>query len=203
MATNEMEKSKADQALLMRSAARLGTGAKAAEIINATDQKLGNAQNVRDRMLQARNDALKEFGARGALHESQWGKPMEVWGSLMAQGGDLPAIPRSSATDSTGAQQQAMLAAFNQGTRGVSGAFDGLASAAGKSVDLSGVAKALASIKAGGSGKGGRGGDGQESVFVTDNDGNYNTRMSFQDYDPTRSNWGVAGGYGGYGDSTF
>src|SRR4249920_2219737 len=43
MATNDMLKSKADQALIMRSAARLGRGAHAADIINATDQALGNA----------------------------------------------------------------------------------------------------------------------------------------------------------------
>ena len=36
-----------------------------------------------------------------------------------------------------------MLNAFNQGTRGVSGAFDSLGAAAGKSPDLSGVAKAF------------------------------------------------------------
>jgi hypothetical protein len=50
-----------------------------------------------------------------------------------------------------------MLSAFNAGTRGVSGAFDGLASAAGKSVDLSGIAKSLASI-----GKGSKNSKGQE-----------------------------------------
>jgi hypothetical protein len=149
MANNEMMKTKADQALVMRQAARLGRGADASKIIQSADQKLGNAQNVQNRMLNARNEALKEFAGRQQLHEQQWGVPMGKWGELMAMGGDMPGIPKGSATDSTGAQQQAMLSAFNQGTRGVSGAFDGLASAAGKSVDLSGVAKALASIGSG------------------------------------------------------
>ena len=69
MASNEMIKSKADQALLMRQAARMGHGAKAADIINANDLALGNEQRVKDKMLQARTDAMKEFAARTSLHE--------------------------------------------------------------------------------------------------------------------------------------
>jgi len=156
MATNEMMKSKADQALIMRQAARLGRGADASKIIQSTNQKLGNAPAMQNRMLQARNDALKEFAGRQQLHEAQWGQPMQVWGNLMAQGGDIPGIPQRALTDTTGAQQQAMLSAFNAGTRGVSGAFDSLGKAAGQSVDLSGVAKALAGI-----GKGAKNSKGQ------------------------------------------
>ena len=146
MATNEMMKTKAEQALIMRQAARLGRGADATKIINSADQQLGNRNVVQNRMLQARTDALKEFAGRQQLHESQWGAPMKMWGDLMAQGGDIPSIPRSVLTDSTGAQQQAMLSAFNQDTRGVGGAFDSLSKAAGQSVDLSGIAKSLAAI---------------------------------------------------------
>src|SRR3954471_14647917 len=146
MANNDMMKAKADQAIMMRQAARLGRGADASKIIQSTDAKLGNAGAQSNRMLQARNEAVKEFAGRQQLHEAQWGTPMKMWGELMAQGGDIPGIPKSGLTDTTGAQQQAMLSAFNQGTRGVSGAFDGLSSAAGKSVDLSGVAKILAGI---------------------------------------------------------
>jgi hypothetical protein len=146
MATNEMMKTKAQQALIMRQAARLGRGADAAKIIQSADQKLGNADAMNNRMLEARTQALKEVAGRQQLHEAQWGGPMKLWGDLMAQGGDIPGIPKSSLTDTTGAQQQAMLSAFNQGTQNVGGAFDSLASAAGKSVDLSGIAKSLASI---------------------------------------------------------
>jgi hypothetical protein len=144
LATNEMMKTKAEQALLMRQAARLGRGADASKIISSADRKLGNAEAMNNRMLQARNEAVKEFAGRQTLHEAQWGAPMKMWGELMAQGGDIPGIPKSAFTDTTGAQQQAMLTAFNQGTRDVGGAFDSLASAAGKSVDLSGIAKSLA-----------------------------------------------------------
>jgi hypothetical protein len=146
LATNEMMKSKADQALIMRQAARLGRGADASAIIQATDQKLGKAENVQNRMLQARNEAVKEFAGRQQLHEAQWGEPMKMWGNLMAQGGDIPGIPKSMMTDSTGAMQQGMLQAFNQGTQGVGGAFDSMIGAAGKSPDLSSVAKLLAGI---------------------------------------------------------
>jgi hypothetical protein len=157
MATNEMMKTKADQAMIMRQAARLGRGADATKIIQSADQKLGNREAMNNRMLNARNEAVKEFAGRQQLHEAQWGQPMKMWGELMAQGGDIPGIPKSALTDTTGAQQQAMLSAFNAGTRGVSSAFDGLAGAAGKSVDLSGIAKSLAAI-----GKGSKNSKGQE-----------------------------------------
>jgi hypothetical protein len=155
MAQNEMQKTKAEQALIMRQAARLGKGADASKIIQSADAKLG--ANTQNRMLAARNDALKEFAGRQQLHEAQWGEPMKMWGNLMSQGGDIPGIPNRAIQDSTGAMQQQMLSAFNAGTRGVAGAFDSLGAAAGKSPDLSGVAKALASI-----GKGAKNSKGQE-----------------------------------------
>ena len=102
MATDQMLKSKADQALVMRSAARLGRGAKASDIINATDQSLGNASTTSNRMLTAQQDALKEFAARQQLHQQQWGDPMKMWGDLMAQGGNLPNIPHTAFTDPSG-----------------------------------------------------------------------------------------------------
>lgn len=151
MATNLMARSKADQALLMRQAARLGTGAKAEEIINAVDQKLGQGQQ--NTLLQARNQAVQERAARVAAHETEYGTPMKVWGELMAQGGNLPDIPKSSLNQDLGNaithQNDAMQKAFAAGTSGVSSALGGLASAAGKSPDLSGLAKILASIKSG------------------------------------------------------
>ena len=198
MAQNDQRVAKQNQALTMRAAARLGQGAKASDIINATDKSLGDSTNVANRMLQARNDALKEFSARTALHEQQWGTPMKMWGELMAQGGNIPQIPRgTAATDSTGAQQQAMLQAFNQGTSRVGSAFDALAGAAGKSVDLSGVAKALASIKGGKGGGGGKQQTQDSSLGSMDADGNYAPRTELAGwgtapYDPTRNEWGVA-----------
>lgn len=146
MATNAMMKTKADQALIMRQAARLGRGVDASKIIQSADQKLGNADATNNRMLQARNEAVKEFAGRQQLHEAQWGEPMKMWGNLMGQGGDIPPIPKNAYTDTTGGQQQAMLTAFNQGTQGVGGAFDSLMGAAGKSPDLAAVAKIMAGI---------------------------------------------------------
>jgi hypothetical protein len=146
MAVNDMLKSKAEQAILMRQSERMGHGAKAAEIIHATDTDLGNDQRIKSRSLAARQEALKEYGLRQAQHEVQYGKPMEVWGNLMAQGGDIPNLPKSTFSDPSGSMASQMLAAYGAGTRGVSGALGGLASAAGKYPDLSSVAKALASI---------------------------------------------------------
>ena len=190
MAQNDQRQAKLNQALTMRAAARLGQGAKASDIINATDQSLGDSSNVKNRMLQARNDALKEFSARTALHEQQWGTPMKMWGDLMAQGGNIPQLPKGvGATDSTGAQQQAMLQAFNQGTSRVGSAFDSLASAAGKSPDLSAVAKALGSIKAG------KGGGTQQSADGTMNsDYNLGSMYDWQQdvmNGPSRNDWGL------------
>jgi len=151
MATNLMAQSKANQALLMRGAARLGTGAKAAEVINAVDQGLGKQQQ--NTLLQARNQAVQEAAARSAAHETKYGTPMKMWGELMAQGGNLPDIPKSALNQDLGNaitnQNEAMQKAFAAGTTGVSTALGGLASAAGKSPDFSGLAKILASIKSG------------------------------------------------------
>lgn len=148
MAVNDMLRSKADQAILMRQSERMGHGAKAAEIIHATDSALGDDARVKARSLAARQEALKEYGLRQQMHETQYGKPMEVWGNLMAQGGDLPPMPKSAFSDPSSGMQAQMLAAYGAGTRGVSGALGSLANAAGKSPDLSAVAKALAGLDA-------------------------------------------------------
>ena len=146
LAQSDARRANEQQAGLLRGAIRLGRGEKAANIINASDEKLGDIDTARQRALTARGSALKEFQGRQQLHEQQWGQPMKIWGELMAQGGDMPNIPKGALTDTTGAQQSAMLNAFNQSTGRVGGAFDSLAKAAGQSVDLSGVAKILASI---------------------------------------------------------
>jgi hypothetical protein len=153
MATNDMLRSKADQALIMRSAMRMGTGARAADIIQATDQQLGNAQTQNNRMLQARQSALQEFAARLQQHEAQWGTPMKVWGDLMSQGGDLPNIPKSTMDQSLNAQIAQQMAgkmsAFQSGTQGVSSAMQAVANAMGKSPDLSAAASAFGKMKMG------------------------------------------------------
>lgn len=163
MATNDMLRSKADQALIMRQAARMGTGGRAADIINATDQQLGNADVTRNRMLEARKQALAEYGQRLTQHEAQWGTPMKVWGELMQQGGDIPSINKGNMDQSINSminsQMQGMQSAMQSGTKGVSSAFDALAKAAGQSPDLSSVAKALSSMKMGSGGKQGTGQD--------------------------------------------
>lgn len=192
MATNDMVKSKADQALMMRSAARLGQGAKASEIINATDQALGNSQNQNNRMLQARQDALKEYAGRQQLHEQQWGAPMKMWGDLMTQGGDLPNIQKMNVADTTGAQQQAMLQAFNSGTQGVGSAMNNVASAMGKSPDLSSVAKILADI---GKNKGGKTkSSGDDTISAGDSDGGVSI-FSPSTYDTSRNDYGTTDDY--------
>jgi hypothetical protein len=197
MATNDMMKSKADQATLMRGAARLGTGAKAAEIINATDQALG--QGTQNRMLNARNQALQEYGTRVQQHEQKYGKPMELWGNLMGQGGDIPPIPKSSLNaDLTGAvnqQASGITNAMNAGTAGVSAAYKGLADAAGKSPDLNGLAKMLADIGKGQAKK-------QEQTYdATEDPYNYSGESNFgQSYynDNARADYGVDYGGGDY-----
>jgi hypothetical protein len=208
MATNNMLKSKADQALIMRSAARLGRGAQAADIINATDQALGNAAQQQNTMLQARQDAMKEYAARQSLHEQQWGGPMKMWGDLMSQGGNLPNIPLSSTIGaSTGAQQQAMLQAFNQGTTGTAAAMQNVAKAMGQSPDLSSVAKLIAGIKFSGAGKGTPAAGGADDTgaqsFVTDSSGDTTGPFSFsqwgQPIDLARNDWGVSSSDSAFG----
>jgi hypothetical protein len=151
MATNNMARSKADQALLMRQAARLGTGAKAEEIIGAVDQKLGAGQ--KDALLAARNQAVQERAARVASHETEFGPQLKMWADLMQQGGNLPDMPKSSLNQDLGSaissQNAAMQRAFASGTEGVSGAFSGLAGAAGKSPSFEGLAQILAGIDKG------------------------------------------------------
>lgn len=148
MATNQMARSKADQALLMRQAARMGTGAKAEEIINAVDSSLGKGQ--KDILLQARNQAVQERAARVAAHETEFGPQLKMWAELMQQGGNMPDMPKfgqgGDLANSISQQNAAMQQAFGRGTSGVSDALGGLASAAGKSPDFSGLAKILASI---------------------------------------------------------
>ncbi len=154
MATNDMLKSKADQALIIRQAARLGAGARATDIINETNQQLGKSDTINNRMLQARQQALQEYNTRLQQHEAQWGTPMKVWGDLMQQGGDLPNIQKSSVDQGInsmiGQQMSGMQNAFQQGTSGVSSAMQALAQAAGKSPDLSAAAAAFGKMKFGG-----------------------------------------------------
>jgi hypothetical protein len=154
MANNDMLRSKADQALIMRSAMRMGAGARAPDIIQATEAQLGDAKTQQNRMLQARQQAVQEFGARLQQHEAKWGNPMKVWGELMSQGGDLPNISKSNLDQSLNAsmnsQSNAMNSAFNSGTSGVSSAMQALAQSIGKSPDLSAAASAFGKMKFGG-----------------------------------------------------
>jgi hypothetical protein len=155
MANNDMLRSKADQALIMRSAMRMGSGAHPADIIQATDQQLGNAATAQNRMLEARKQALGEYNTRLQQHEAKWGTPMKVWGDLMSQGGDLPNIPKSNMDQSINSmisgQMSGMNQAFQAGTSGVSSAMQALAGAMGKSPDLSAAASAFGKMKFGGS----------------------------------------------------
>ena len=190
MASNDMQKTKSDQSMIMRQAARLGRGGDASRIIQSADQNLGNANTSNNRMLQARNEALKEYAGRQQLHEAQWGEPMKMWGALMSQGGDMPNIPKNAMPDVSGQMQQQLLSAFNQGTSRVGSAFDSLAAAAGKSPDLSAVAKALASV-----GKGTKNSKGQDDQTTyggvtqvnkdASDDGSYRSDFGILDNQPT------------------
>lgn len=185
MATNDMLRSKADQALIMRSAMRMGSGARAADIIQATNAQLGNRETQNNRMLQARAMALDEYKNRLQQHEAQWGTPMKVWGDLMSQGGDLPNIQKSTVDQGINSminsQMQGANTAFNQGTQGVSSAMTALANAVGKSPDLSAAASAFGKMKFGGGGGKAAGDD---------------------TYDPTINNMGFSS-YGGGSPSYF
>jgi hypothetical protein len=198
MATNNMAKSKADQALLTRQAIRMGQGGKAADIINATDQKLGDAETQNNTLLQARQNALKEVAGRQQLHEAEYGAPMKMWGDLMAQGGDIPGIPSKALADTQGAQQSAMNSAFGAGTTGVGAAMKDVASAMGKSPDLSDVAKLLAGI--GKKGSKADSSDDEEEPTGGQSETAKNP-LDANDYyagDPSRNDWGVFGN-----DNTF
>lgn len=155
MATNDMAKSKADQALIMRSAMRIGAGSRAADIIEATNAELG--QNAPNRMLDARKQALQEHAQLLGQHENQWGTPMKVWGDIMAGGGEMPNIGKSNQSqmiDSMINQQAGqMQSAAQAGTAGVSSAMAALAKAAGQSPSL---AAAAAAFGGKGAGKGGK-----------------------------------------------
>lgn len=185
MANNDMLRSKADQALIMRASLRMGQGARAPDIIQATDQQLGDAQTIQNRMLQARQQALQEYGARLQQHEAQWGTPLKFYADIMQQGGDLPNMPRS-ATDqqlsaSIGQQMSGMNNAFNQGTSNVSSAMQALAQSIGKSPDFSAAASAFGKI--------GKNKDGTST-------GSDNTT-----YDPTQINNMGWSSYGGFAPS--
>jgi hypothetical protein len=153
MANNDMLKSKADQALITRAAIRMGQGAHPQDIINATDQQLGNASTMQNRMLQARQQALGEFNQRLQQHEAQYGTPMKFWADMMQQGGDMPNIPKSSMDQSLNAMIQNQMSGMNTanqaGTTGVSSAMQALAGAMGKSPDLSAAASAFSKMKFG------------------------------------------------------
>jgi len=150
MATNAQAQTKAQQALMMREALRMGRGDRTAGIINDADQALGNADVMNQRALTARSEAIKEYAAGLQEHEAKWGTPMKVWGDLMAQGGDMPNVSRGNLDQSLNSminsQASAMNSAFNSGTSGVGGALNNLASAVGKYPDLSAAAKAFGSI---------------------------------------------------------
>jgi hypothetical protein len=153
MATNDMIKSKADQALIQRAAMRMGQGANPQDIIKATDDQLGKSDTMQNRMLQARQQALQEYGARLQQHEAQWGTPMKVWGEMMQQGGDIPPLSKSNVDQGINSainqQMSGMNTAFQSGTQGVSSAMQALAGAMGKSPDLSAAASAFGKMKFG------------------------------------------------------
>lgn len=185
MATNDMAKSKADQALIMRSALRMGQGARAADIIQATDQELG--KNAPDRMLEARKQALQEHAMGLQQHEIEWGTPMKVWGDIMAGGSEMPTVNKSNMNQMLDAminqQSGQMQQAHQAGTAGVSSAMSALAKAVGQSPSLASAASAF--------GKGGGGGKSKSGTSGFDD----------STYDPTQQ--GYSGGFSSYEPSYF
>lgn len=185
MATNDLIRSKSDQALFQQQALRQGKGANPSDLIQAVNAELG--KNTNNRMLEARKQALAEHGQKVQQHEAEWGTPMRFWGDLMAQGGNMPDIPKGSLEQSLnaqiGQQSSGMQSAFAQGTQGVGSAMQALASAVGKSPNMSGISFG----KGGGMGGAGK----RAGTGATVRDDNI--------YDPTADFSGGFGGGGGWG----
>jgi hypothetical protein len=149
MATNEMARSKQNQSTLARQALRLGRGQDIPKLIKATDDQLG--QGMSETALKARQGAIEERNSRVTAHQNQYLPEIQMWAKLMEGGGMTPEIPTQAGRDlqsSQGQMASALQQALAAGQGAVGSAYGNLASAVGKSPDLSGIAKILASINA-------------------------------------------------------
>lgn len=139
--------------IIQRQALRLGKGADIAKIIKATDDQYG--QEIPELMMKAREGARTEKAQREQQHSQRWLPEMQMWQQLMAAGGGDAQLKFSDTPQALAAQQGQMAQSIQQAmeseSRGVGGAMQGLASAMGKSPDLSGVASSLSKMGSGGS----------------------------------------------------
>lgn len=153
--------------IIARQALRLGKGADLAKIIKATDDQYG--QEIPELMMKAREGARTEHAQRMQQHNQQYMPEMQMWQEMMAAGGGDAQIKFSDTPQALASQQgqmaQTIQAAMQSEASGVGGAMQGLASAMGKSPDLSGVASSLS--KMGGSGSAGSGSRGSTKYSLT------------------------------------
>jgi hypothetical protein len=141
MLTANMRKGKQNQDTLARQALRLGRGADIPRLIKATDDEL--AAQTADAMLQARQGATTEASARKQQHEQVFLPEITKWAQIMDAGGaggqaQFSQVPQQLDAIQ-GQQESVMMQALKDASSEVGKAYDKLGTAAGKSVDLSGI----------------------------------------------------------------
>lgn len=143
--TTGKQQSKDNQGLIARQALRMGKGADIAKIIATTDDALG--QKLPETMLKARQVATQERGQKVQQHQSEFLPQLQNWEQLMSQGGGDASMKFSNVGQELQAMQGSMAnaiqSAMQSGASSIGSAFGGVASAVGKSPDLSGVARGL------------------------------------------------------------
>lgn len=139
---SDQEQRKENQALVGRQALRMGKGADYAKIIKATDDAMG--QNLPDLMVKAYDQARTQHGQDVAQHSQQYLPELQNWEQLMAQGGGDAALRFSNAPQEINAIQgnmaNAIQSAMQSGASGINSAYNSVATAVGKSPDLSKIA---------------------------------------------------------------
>lgn len=145
MLTANKQSAKDNQGIIAREALRMGKGADLAKIIAKTDANLG--QGMSDALIKARAGALQERGTRMQQHQSEFLPKLQNFEQLMARGGDGADLKFSNVGQELSAMQGSMAgaiqSAIQSGAQSIGNAYSGVAAAAGKSPDLSGVAGGL------------------------------------------------------------
>ena len=129
---------------LMRQAMRLGRGADIPKIIKASNDALG--KSVPDILLKARQGAVEERQNRVAAHGNEWLPRIQQFANIMSSGQQEAQLPPSM-TQQLPQTQASMASAMQQalaaGTGNVNSAYSSLATAMGRSPDLSSIVQAL------------------------------------------------------------
>jgi hypothetical protein len=183
MAGANQDQAKKQQDTLARQALRLGRGADIPRLIKATDDNLGQAIN--SMMLQARTGARDEAASRRQQHDQTYLPEIARFQQLIDDGGGqseqrFSNVPQQ--LDAIQGQQASQMAqAIQAATSGVASAYNGLATAAGKSPDLSGLTKAFS-------------GGGKSSATKTSGKANYSLTNTSSPWDDS-IDWGSAPDY--------